>query len=70
VDTLLKYTDLSAKDFDRPEWKKLVSELRKGRGEEENNILFLKWDRFSHPINKFIGIQPYNCRNHRVFRTC
>ncbi|MFF5383657.1 MULTISPECIES: recombinase family protein [Pedobacter] len=42
--------DFSAKDFNRPEWKKLVSELRKGRGKEENNILFIKWDRFSRNI--------------------
>ncbi|WP_231491323.1 recombinase family protein [Pedobacter sp. Leaf170] len=42
--------DYSAKDFNRPEWKKLVSELRKGRGKEENNIIFIKWDRFSRNI--------------------
>lgn len=42
--------DFSAKDFNRPEWKKLVSELRKGRTKEENNILFIKWDRFSRNI--------------------
>lgn len=42
--------DFSAKDFNRPEWKKLVSELRKGRAKEENNILFIKWDRFSRNI--------------------
>jgi site-specific DNA recombinase len=42
--------DFSAKDFNRPEWKKLVSELRRGKGKEENNILFIKWDRFSRNI--------------------
>ncbi|QTE44362.1 MULTISPECIES: recombinase family protein [Mucilaginibacter] len=42
--------DFSAKDFNRPEWKRLVSELRKGRAREENNILFIKWDRFSRNI--------------------
>ncbi len=42
--------DFSAKDFNRPEWKKLISELKKGRAKEENNILFIKWDRFSRNI--------------------
>lgn len=42
--------DFSAKDFNRPEWKKLVSELKKFRAKEENNILFIKWDRFSRNI--------------------
>jgi site-specific DNA recombinase len=33
--------DFSAKDFNRPEWKKLMSELRKGRAKDENNVLLL-----------------------------
>lgn len=51
--------DFSAKNFNRPEWKKLVSELKKGRAKEENNILFIKWDRFSRNIQyayEMIGI--------------
>jgi hypothetical protein len=33
--------DFSAKDFNRPEWKKLVSTIRKSRSKESNTILFL-----------------------------
>ncbi|WP_442588887.1 recombinase family protein [Pedobacter sp. AW31-3R] len=54
-----------AKDFNRPEWKKLVFELRKSRAKEENNILFIKWDRFSHNIQyayEMLGI----LRKHNV----
>jgi DNA invertase Pin-like site-specific DNA recombinase len=42
--------DFSAKDFNRPEWKKLISTIRKSRSEEPKTILFLKWDRFSRNI--------------------
>lgn len=42
--------DFSAKNFIRPEWKKLISEIKKNKGRGENNILFLKWDRFSRNI--------------------
>src|SRR3546814_13279985 len=38
--------DFSAKNFNRPEWKKLISVIKKERGREETNILFLKWARF------------------------
>lgn len=51
--------DYSAKNFNRPEWKSLVSTVKKGRPGEENNILFLKWDRFSRNIEyayEMIGI--------------
>lgn len=51
--------DFSAKDFNRPEWKKLVATIRKSRSKEPNNILFLKWDRFSRNIEyayEMIGI--------------
>lgn len=40
------YEDHSAKSFNRPEWKKLLTELKK-RSSKTNVILFTKWDRFS-----------------------
>lgn len=55
--------DFSAKDFNRPEWKKLVSELKKFRAKEENSILFIKWDRFPH-WRKYVG------KGKRVKATC
>lgn len=42
--------DFSAKNFNRPEWKKLFSEVKKKSGEGDKNILFLKWDRFSRNV--------------------
>jgi site-specific DNA recombinase len=42
--------EYSAKNFNRPEWKKLITEIKKDRGKVENNILFIKWDRFSRNI--------------------
>lgn len=42
--------DFSAKNFNRPEWKKLIEVLKKRPPGEENNILFVKWDRFSRNI--------------------
>jgi site-specific DNA recombinase len=51
--------DFSAKNFNRPEWKKLVATIRKTRSKESNTILFLKWDRFSRNIEyayEMIGI--------------
>lgn len=51
--------DYSAKNFNRPEWKKLVSAIKRERCKEENNILFIKWDRFSRNIQyayEMIGI--------------
>ncbi|MCD0489967.1 recombinase family protein [Pedobacter sp. MC2016-14] len=41
--------DFSAKNFNRPEWKKLVLTI-KNRSKEDKNILFIKWDRFSRNI--------------------
>ncbi|MFD1769587.1 recombinase family protein [Sphingobacterium suaedae] len=38
--------DYSAKNFNRPEWKKLIATVR-SKPKEEKNILFIKWDRFS-----------------------
>ncbi len=40
------YEDHSAKSFNRPEWKKLIQQLKKYRN-RINLILFTKWDRFS-----------------------
>lgn len=55
--------DFSAKNFNRPEWKKLVTIIRKTPS-VENNILFIKWDRFSRNIEyayEMIGIlRKYN----------
>src|SRR5690606_38890501 len=50
--------DFSAKNFNRPEWKKLISTVR-NRSKEDKNILFIKWDRFSRNIEyayEMIGI--------------
>jgi len=56
--------DFSAKTFNRPEWKKLVTTIKKERRSGENNILFIKWDRFSRNIQnayEMIGIlKKYN----------
>jgi site-specific DNA recombinase len=58
--------DFSAKNFNRPEWKKLVSEVRKTPSKEEKNILFIKWDRFSRNIQyayEMIGLlRKYNTK--------
>lgn len=51
--------DFSAKNFNRPEWKKLIAMIRKKSSKEENNILFIKWDRFSRNIEyayEMIGV--------------
>ncbi|WP_449401005.1 recombinase family protein [Chryseobacterium wanjuense] len=40
------FEDHSAKSFNRPEWIKLLTELKK-RSSKTNMILFTKWDRFS-----------------------
>jgi len=42
--------DHSAKDFNRPEWKKLIKAIKKNKSRPPGNILFLKWDRFSRNI--------------------
>lgn len=39
--------DFSAKDFNRPEWKKLFLQIKNKPSRDDNNILFVKWDRFS-----------------------
>jgi site-specific DNA recombinase len=42
--------DYSAKDFNRPEWKKLIKKIRRNTHRPNENILFIKWDRFSRNI--------------------
>ncbi|WP_206531927.1 recombinase family protein [Sphingobacterium sp. DR205] len=41
--------DFSAKNFNRPEWKKLFTTI-KYKPKDDKNILFIKWDRFSRNI--------------------
>ena len=51
--------DFSAKDFNRPEWKRLIKTIRKSKHRPPANILFVKWDRFSRSIEyayQMIGI--------------
>jgi site-specific DNA recombinase len=42
--------DYSAKDFNRPEWKMLIKKIKKNTHRPPENILFIKWDRFSRNI--------------------
>lgn len=58
--------DYSAKTFERPEWKKLLIDLKKNTGRIEL-ILFTKWDRFSRnatdayymiSVLRKLGIEP------------
>lgn len=60
------FEDHSAKSFIRPEWAKLLAQLRKQRGKTDL-VLFTKWDRFSRNapdayqmINtlKVLGVEP------------
>ncbi|RZK66478.1 MAG: recombinase family protein, partial [Pedobacter sp.] len=51
--------DFSAKTFKRPEWNKLLAHLKKSKRKEQENILFIKWDRFTRSIEagyEMIGI--------------
>jgi site-specific DNA recombinase len=41
------FEDYSAKTFNRPEWGKLLIELKKSKGRKCDYVLFTKWDRFS-----------------------
>lgn len=56
--------DHSAKTFNRPEWKKLVAKIKAQKSKEDNNILVVKWDRFSRNIGyayEMIGLlREYN----------
>ncbi|MDB5135564.1 MAG: Site-specific recombinase [Mucilaginibacter sp.] len=42
--------DFSAKDFNRPEWIKLIKTIKENKRRPPENILFLNWDRFSRNI--------------------
>lgn len=42
--------DFSAKTFNRPEWKKLMTVIKSKSSKESKQILFIKWDRFSRNI--------------------
>ncbi len=51
--------DFSAKNFNRPEWKKLINVIKSSPKQQKNNIIFIKWDRFSRNIEyayEMIGI--------------
>ncbi|HWY37587.1 MAG TPA: recombinase family protein [Bacteroidia bacterium] len=51
--------DFSAKNFNRPEWKKLIKTIKNKKHRSPENILFLKWDRFSRNIGyayQMIGV--------------
>ncbi|WP_367916265.1 recombinase family protein [Leadbetterella sp. DM7] len=51
--------DFSAKTFNRPEWKKLITAIKDKSPKEDKYILFIKWDRFSRNIEyayEMIGI--------------
>jgi site-specific DNA recombinase len=41
------FEDYSAKTFNRPEWTKLMAEMRKSKGKDFDYVMFTKWDRFS-----------------------
>ncbi|MDN3587880.1 recombinase family protein [Pedobacter aquatilis] len=60
------FEDHSAKTFIRPEWTKLVLELKKSKG-KSSLVLFTKWDRFSRnapdayqmiALLKSFGVEP------------
>lgn len=51
--------DYSAKNFNRPEWQKLLTILKNRKKKDQENVLFIKWDRFSRNIEfayQMIGI--------------
>ena len=43
------HDDESGKSFNRPEWIKIMSFIKKNRGYVDN-IYFIKWDRFSRNV--------------------
>jgi site-specific DNA recombinase len=60
------HDDESGKSFDRPEWIKIMSFIKKNRNYVDN-IIFLKWDRFSRNVAeayitirdlKKLGVEP------------
>jgi site-specific DNA recombinase len=53
----------SAKNFNRPEWSKLLLVLKNRKKKDQENVLFIKWDRFSRNIEfayQMIGILRSN----------
>jgi len=46
--------DFSGKDFNRPEWVKIINYLKKNRGEVDQ-ILCLRWDRWSR--NQYLALK-------------
>ena len=46
--------DYSGKDFDRPEWSKLMNYLKKNRGQVDQ-VLCLRWDRWSR--NQYLALK-------------
>lgn len=56
--------DFSAKTFNRPEWKKLMTAIKDKSTKDDKHILFIKWDRFSRNIEyayEMLGIlRRYN----------
>ncbi|AXP79801.1 Putative DNA-invertase from lambdoid prophage Rac [Mariniflexile rhizosphaerae] len=60
------FEDHSAKSFNRPQWKKLIQNLKKNKN-KTNLVLFTKWDRFSRNASdayqmigllKHLGVEP------------
>ena len=49
------YEDHSAKTFERPEWRKLMLDLKRHKGQIDL-ILFTKWDRFSRNTGDAYGM--------------
>ncbi|NQX42352.1 Site-specific DNA recombinase [Pedobacter steynii] len=45
--TKIIFEDYSAKTFNRPEWNKLLAEMKRSKGKDFDYIMFTKWDRFS-----------------------
>ncbi|MEQ7800049.1 recombinase family protein [Pedobacter sp. ASV1-7] len=45
--TRIIFEDYSAKTFNRPEWTKLLADMKKSMGEDLDYVMFTKWDRFS-----------------------
>lgn len=61
------FEDHSAKTFKRPEWQKLLVDLKKTKGRYTDLIVFTKWDRFSRNASdayqmiatlRDLGIEP------------
>lgn len=51
--------DYSAKNFNRPQWTKLLGTLKNRKKKDAEQVLFIKWDRFSRNIEyayQMIGI--------------